>query len=104
MAKAFGKRPVDWLKTKAAKEFTGALSRVKNIVLTDLVKVVNGGNNNGTWFHKDVAIEFARWLAPEFGIWCNDVIQELIKKRFFDSDYIRTSIPLRQRNFLGLNV
>jgi len=48
-----------------------------------LVKVVRGGTpgmvQQGTWFHKDVAIEFARWLAPEFGIWCNDRILELLQ-------------------------
>ena len=46
--------------------------------LTDLVKVNYGGNNPGTWFHEDVALEFARWLSPPFAIWCNDRIKELL--------------------------
>ena len=32
----------------------------------------------GTWMHEDVALEFARWLSPEFAIWCNDRIKELL--------------------------
>ena len=28
--------------------------------------------------HEDVAMEFARWLSPEFAIWCNDRIKELL--------------------------
>lgn len=36
------------------------------------------GDNGGTWMHEDVALEFARWLAPAFAIWCNDRIKELL--------------------------
>jgi len=79
MAKPFSKRPTDWIKTQQASEFIETLSRVKNIVLADLVIVKNGGNNNGTWLHQEVLIEFARWLSPEFSIWCNDRIMELGK-------------------------
>ena len=32
--------------------------------------------------HPDVAIEYARWLNPRFGIWCNLRIQELIKQGY----------------------
>lgn len=28
--------------------------------------------------HEDVALEFARWLSPEFAIWCNDRIKEIM--------------------------
>lgn len=52
---------------------------MKKIIPADIVKVMNGGNNYGTWMHEDVAIEFARWLSPTFAIWCNDRIKELIK-------------------------
>ena len=27
---------------------------------------------------EDVALEFARWLSPEFAIWCNDRVKELL--------------------------
>lgn len=30
--------------------------------------------------HEDVALEFARWLSPQFAIWCNDRIKELFKE------------------------
>jgi hypothetical protein len=29
---------------------------------------------------EDLTLEFARWLSPEFRIWCNDKIKELLKK------------------------
>lgn len=78
MAKTYGKRPADFLKTGPTREFIEALSATKGIVATDLVIVRNGGTRFGTWMHEDVALEFARWLSPAFAIWCNDRIKELL--------------------------
>lgn len=81
MAKTFGKYPKDFLVNKQTKEFLTSLSAVRGISLTELVKVVQGGDPQmqGTWMHEDVALEFARWLSPAFAIWCNDRIKELLK-------------------------
>lgn len=79
MAKPFGKQPIDWLKTNQSKEYIETFSKLKIISLADLVQVIKGGNNSGTWMHEDVALEFARWLSPAFAIWCNDRIKELLK-------------------------
>lgn len=78
MAKPFGKRPSDWLKTQSTKDFIETLSGVKKIAPSDLVQVTNG-DNGGTWLHEDVAMEFARWLSPKFAIWTNDRIKELMQ-------------------------
>lgn len=78
MGKAFGKQPVDFLKTQRVKDFIDELSGMKKIIPTDLVVVINGGDEYGTWMHEDVALEFARWLSPSFSIWCNDRIKELL--------------------------
>lgn len=82
MAKLFGnsKKPNDWLKTKQSKEYIKALVATKILDPADLLIVINGGNNYGTWMNQDLALEFARWLSPEFGIWCNDKIKELLKQ------------------------
>jgi phage antirepressor YoqD-like protein len=105
MAKSFNKRTNDWLRLDSTKDFllTLALTNQYNFVdagnpvtaidqsLTfilerfyidsKLVKIIQGGtyNKQGTWFHEDIALEFARWLSPDFGIWCNNRIKELIK-------------------------
>lgn len=80
MAKPFGeaKHPKNWLRNQSVKEFLNELSKVRICASTDLVQVVHGGSNPGTWFHKDVALEFARWLSPAFAIWCNDKIKEIL--------------------------
>lgn len=79
MARPFGKLPADFLKTQRAQEYVRGLSVMKNIITDDLVIVTQGGFNQGTWMHEDVALEFARWLSPAFAIWCNDRIKELLK-------------------------
>jgi len=106
MAKGFDKRFPDWIRLKSTKEFLYVLSTIKNknnsrradlhdgiqyvsyeelkFVMSgakenhSLILISQGGQAQGTWMHEDVALEFARWLAPEFAIWCNDKIKELI--------------------------
>lgn len=77
MAKPFGhgKEPNYWLKTQAAKDFINALTESRNLDFTDLQQVMAGApeTGGGTWFHEDVALEYARWLSPKFAIWCNHV-------------------------------
>lgn len=83
MAKAFGhgKEPNYWLKTQASKDFITVLSKSRFLDFTDLQQVVAGApeTGGGTWFHEDVALEYARWLSPKFAIWCNDHIKELLR-------------------------
>ena len=81
MAKLFGKTTKDWTRLKSTKDFLDTLSSVRQIRLTELIKVIQGGISTaqGTWMHEDVALEFARWLSPEFAIWCNDRIKELLR-------------------------
>lgn len=79
MAKPFKKSCNDWLKTEQSKRMIAAISTSKKIDVADLVRVTNGGNTgNGTWMHEDVALVFAQWLSPNFYIWCNDRIKELL--------------------------
>lgn len=88
MARPFNKRPVDWLRLPSALGFLSTLREVRFPHLTQaessgLIVTERGnfsdGREQGTWMHEDVALEFARWLSPEFAIWCNDRIKELMK-------------------------
>lgn len=81
MAKPFGKRPAKWLELPSTKEFLSKLSEVRKSDIT-FVHTAKGNSQQfaqGTWMHEDVALEFARWLSPEFAIWCNDRIKELLR-------------------------
>lgn len=78
MAKPFGKRCNDFLSSKSTKELIYSLSVKTGISATELVVVNQGGNNQGTWLHEDLALIFAQWLSPNFYLWCNDRIKELL--------------------------
>lgn len=80
MAKAFDKKPNDWLRLPSTQDFIAQLSDARKSRFEEMVVTERGGiTGGGTWFHEDVAIEFARWLSPKFAIWCNDRIKELLK-------------------------
>lgn len=76
MAKPFGKRPIDWYNLPSTNAFLKELEAVRKSNRSDIIKTING---IGTWYHEDVALEFARWLSPKFAIWCNDRIKELLR-------------------------
>lgn len=78
MAKPFGKRTNDFLSSKSTQELISSLSAKTGISATGLVVVNQGGNNQGTWLHEDLALIFAQWLSPDFYLWCNDRIKELL--------------------------
>lgn len=88
MASAFNKQPSDWIRLKSTNEFLNVLEGRRGIPRGGMIRVVNDGLNNGTWLHEDVAIEFARWLSPDFAIWCNDRMKELLTHGFTTLDTI----------------
>ena len=63
MANAFGKRPIDYLKSMSAKKYFHSLAYDK------LVDVTQVDNKQGTWMCEDLALDFARWLSLEARDW-----------------------------------
>ena len=109
MARAFGKKPIDWLRLPSTQEYlnylsedlnlpisesearleplhsTDATSKDENSFCTPLI-VTRRGNfsdkrEQGTWMREEVALEFARWLSPKFAIWCNRRVKEFMNQR-----------------------
>lgn len=75
MAKAFGKRPAEWQRLPSTLDFLTAYEAMGKSHRSEAIRTEVGV---GTWFHEDIALEFARWLSPAFAIWCNDRIKELL--------------------------
>jgi hypothetical protein len=45
-------------------------------------KVTSGPRDHwGTWLHRKLLIDFARWLNPHFAVWCDEQIEELLTRR-----------------------
>jgi hypothetical protein len=66
-AKAFGKRPIDWLKTGESQDYIAALCQRLGSDPASLQDIVKG-KNAGTWLHPKLAVVFARWLSVDFAV------------------------------------
>jgi hypothetical protein len=79
VADAFGKRPADWLRTDDTQAYILAVTRICVTEQNQLVIVKQGGNQQGTWFHPKIAVAFARWLNPDFAVWCDLQIDAILR-------------------------
>lgn len=68
------------LRSREISEYVSIFSRITNVQPTDLVIIMNGGSNSGTWVHSKIAIRVAQKLSPEFAIWVDNNIEELLTK------------------------
>lgn len=116
MAKAFGTKPDNYLRTDSAQRYIAALARhlttgksgsfncgkIPQLTGSDCfsemrnspaLEVVQGnfvaGRTQGTWMHHLLALDFARWLSPEFSIWCNEIVFEILAGRTVTPDSAR---------------
>ncbi|UZS00290.1 KilA-N domain-containing protein [Chondrinema litorale] len=82
MATVFKKKPNDIFKTKMWIEYEEEVCIQLNYRIEDIRFGKKGGNdkdNQGSWIHEELIIEFARRLNVKFSIWCNKKIAELLK-------------------------
>lgn len=81
MAKPFGKRVNNWLRTEETKSYLHEMSVALKSVTADLVQVRQGGTPElqGVWCSDyRIAMRFAQWLSPKFSIAVDDVLVKLI--------------------------
>jgi len=92
IAKQFGREPIHWLRNNNVQAYIASLikrindrsanshTETKSISYDDLVIVVNGGpiGTYGTWLHPKLGVIFARWLTPDFAVWCDEQIAWLM--------------------------
>jgi len=81
MAKPFGKLPKDFWKQTQNKEYLEALIVLSgdNKNRDDFVQTKRG-KYGGTYFHNDLALQFARWLSPIFGVKLDKWVVEKLKE------------------------
>lgn len=72
IAKPFGKRPNDWFLLPSTKSYLKEFESDTRFLGITPVLTIKGnysdGTRQGTWMHRWVALEFARWLSPKFSI------------------------------------
>jgi hypothetical protein len=73
----FGRRLDNWLRSPETREYMRALSQ--SLKLSDCLQAQRGGRTPGTWAHPKLAVFFARWLDVKFAVWCDAVIDDILK-------------------------
>lgn len=66
------------IQSNEIQKYIEILSKLQNYSLTDLLRVERGGNNPGTWANSKVALRIAQKLSPEFAVWVDSKIEELL--------------------------
>lgn len=78
------RRPVDWLASADAKRFVGFLAETLNLGISQDGEMVGNshllqiakGRNGSTQAHWQIGLAYAKYLSPEFHMWCNTVVRE----------------------------
>lgn len=80
MAKPYNTKPAWYLRQEAVNQLIKSMVHFLHLSEDQIVKTVNGApsTGGGTWFHEDLAIDFAQWLDIDFKLWCNHKIKELL--------------------------
>lgn len=91
MAKVFNKEVSEFLKFDETKNYIESYCQTENLSFGNefspigkLIKVVKGGEHNGTWMERSVALKFAAWLDPLFEVWLYKTIDNLIFGEFHE--------------------
>jgi hypothetical protein len=79
-------RPSLWLKNKQAIELVDEIAKAGNPALeqNQPVKVINGGNNPGTYVVKELVYAYAMWISPKFHIQVIRAYDALVTGQTFD--------------------
>jgi KilA-N domain. len=66
------KAPAQWQRLSSAEEF---IAHVELIVGKSHNNLIDTKKRAGTWAHWQIALAYAKYLSPEFHMWCNSVVR-----------------------------
>ena len=69
------REPFNWARFEG-RRFIEAAQEFLNLSETQVLISKPGRRGGGTWAHWQVALTYAKYLSPEFHIWCNTVIRD----------------------------
>ena len=80
MAKAFGKKLIDFLRLPSTNQLIDAIVRKSHISENQVVIQRQGAPQfgGGTWGNRLIALSFAQWLSVDFHLLCLEKIEELL--------------------------
>ena len=91
IAKQFGKKTENYLRTDETKAYIVALQKylfpaensvtLKSVTEQNQLVIVKKGGvpaEQGTWLHPKLTIHFSRWLSADFSVWCDLQIEKIL--------------------------
>jgi hypothetical protein len=80
LCKAGNKKFHDYIRLKTTQEYLQTLEAVEGIISTDIMHIVQGGipSNQGSYIHRLVAIDLARWISPLFAVQITKWVDKLL--------------------------
>lgn len=80
MARSFNRKPQDYTRLETTQRYIDALGSRYGISRNDLVRKKRGGKYQGTWLHKKLAIDFARWLSADFAVSLDEWVEQRLSE------------------------
>ncbi len=93
MAGSFNKYPAEWLRLASTIEFRTAMVNRGEAESMESQIMTTRGHNGATWIEESLAMEFARWLSPDFSAWCNSKIRDLVNNGYVSMRPPHTTTP-----------
>lgn len=86
------KAPAQWQRLSQAIEF---IEHVGLIVGNSHNNLVKTGKRGGTFAHWQIALAYAKYLSPEFHVWCNTVVRERMEGKVVKPHGFELDAPAR---------
>ena len=80
---AFNKKGLEnFMRSKQFNEYLEAFCNFYRLKKEDVIKTQKGGNvkvnESGSYLHPKLAVVFARWISPEFAVWCDMIVYGIL--------------------------
>lgn len=82
MCQVFKKKPINWFRLEATKDYIDAIVRKNHLSEDQLLTTRSGSpeNGGGSWIHEKLILRLSQWLNPDFALWCDDCLAELMRE------------------------
>lgn len=78
-AKRYGKDAHEWVRLPETKRYLAALERTYGKIPHVETSRARADRGGGTWLHPKLAVKFARWLDVDFEVWCDMLIDQILR-------------------------
>ncbi|MEQ9347734.1 MAG: phage antirepressor KilAC domain-containing protein [Thalassospira sp.] len=79
------RKPAEWLRSADAQKFCSFLAESLNVEISHLLEI-GKGRTGATVAHWQIGLAYAKYLSPEFHMWCNTVVRDRMENKPVQQD------------------